>query len=261
MTKVMAAHQPNFMPYLGFFDKMISIIDEDVIEKYFVSMGLPAPNDIDEGVFIIRDDAQYVPQEWHSRNRIRIFNGSKYLNVPVEKKMVPIAEIKIIPDGRINNKTPWKKYHLREIQANYKKSHFFDDYFPDLEKIYSKEYELLIDLNMSIINWLADCFDIEVDLVYFSDLPESATGDTPSETLALATQAVDADVYLSGIGGNGYLDLKPFEERDIPVVYQKYEHPIYIQRYPDFVPNMASIDALFNVGCFPVSNKEIKCFS
>ena len=261
MTKVMTAHQPNFMPYLGFFDKMISITDEDVIGKYLVSMGLPAPKDIDEGVFIIRDDAQYVSQEWHSRNRIRIFNGSKYLNVPVEKKMAPIKEINIIQDGKINNKTPWKKYHLREIQANYKKSDFFDEYFPELEKIYSEEYELLVDLNMSIINWLADCFDIEADIVLFSDLPESATGNRASETLALATQAVDADVYLSGIGGNGYLDLKPFEERDITVIYQNYEHPTYTQRYPDFVPNMASIDALFNVGCFPVSDKETRSIS
>ncbi len=258
MTKVMTAHQPNFMPYLGFFDKMSAINDEEVIGGYLEGMGMATPQDMDAGVFIIRDDAQYVPKEWHSRNRIRTHGGSKYLKVPVEKKMAPIREIKINPDGRIDNKVPWKKYHLREIDANYKKTPFFEEHYPGLEEIYSQEAELLVDFNMNIINWLADCFGIEADVVFFSDLPETATGETASETLARATEAVGADIYLSGAGGHGYLDLTPFEERGIPVIYQEYEHPVYQQRFPGFEPNLASIDALFNVGTFPMPVKEIQ---
>ena len=51
MTKVMAAHQPNFLPYLGFIDKL----------KHIDEMGT------ESGVFVIRDDCQYAHIHFHHR--------------------------------------------------------------------------------------------------------------------------------------------------------------------------------------------------
>ena len=69
-----------------------------------------------------------------------------------------------------------------------------------------------------------------------------------SSDLANLTRAVGADVYLSGPGGRGYLNLEPFNEEGIEVRFQKFHHPEYTQRFPGFAPNMAAIDALFNAG-------------
>ena len=47
------------------------------------------------------------------------------------------------------------------------------------------------------------------------------------------------------------IDVSLFERKGIKVVFQDFKHPIYKQRYEGFVPNMAAIDALFNVGKMP----------
>ena len=49
MSRVMSAHQPNFLPYLGFFDKMMN-----------------------SDVFVIRDEVDFIERDYHHRNRIRI---------------------------------------------------------------------------------------------------------------------------------------------------------------------------------------------
>ena len=71
MEKIVSAHQPNFLPYLGFFDKM---------DK--------------SDVFVIRDEVQFAERDYHHRNRIRI-NGPrnnepqcKWIRVPVTHQVV-----------------------------------------------------------------------------------------------------------------------------------------------------------------------------
>jgi hypothetical protein len=58
-------------------------------------------------------------------------------------------------------------------------------------------------------------------------------------------------VYLSGQGGENYLDISLFEKNGIKVEFQNFTHPIYSQCYKGFIPNMSSIDALFNEGKMP----------
>ncbi len=64
-------------------------------------------------------------------------------------------------------------------------------------------------------------------------------------------EALGGDVYLSGAKGRDYLDVSLFEKKGIRVKFQEFKHPVYKQRYEGFVPNMAAIDALFNVGKMP----------
>jgi len=239
MTKAMAAHQPNFLPYLGFFDKMRSV-DELGTEP---------------GVFIIREDCQYVKRDFHSRNKIRIYNGWKWLNVPVKDNAVPLKDVKIDTEGRINN-VPWATYHLRLIEANYKKTPFFNKFYPDLKKIYLEPGDKLAEFNIRIIKYLAKCFGIKTKIILFHELPESVNGNNASETLVNASKAVGADIYLSGDGAKNYLDVSCF--KDVKLKFQKYKHPVYPQRFPGFVPYMSAIDALFNIGYLPRSGEVVK---
>lgn len=250
MSKVMAAHQPNFLPYPGFFDKL----------KHIDEMGT------EPGVFVIRDDCQYVHRDFHHRNRIRTNTGEgwMWIYVPVEEKMVPIREIKIRHDIRISRRELWTQFHLRMIRDNYKRTPFFDNYYPGLVEIYSDPGDSLCDFNMRLIRYIANCFGIGTKIVSFYDLSLSGDGNNASETLANIARAVRADTYLSGDGGKGYLDISPFGN-DVHVEFQNYEHPIYPQRYPGFKLYMGAVDALFNIGRLPrlgeVVNAptEIKC--
>ena len=243
MTKVMTAHQPNFLPYLGFFDKM-KAVDE---------MGT------EPGVFVIRDDCQYVQRDFHHRNRIRTNTGDSWtwLYVPVDHEMMPINDVRIRYDKKINGRELWTKYHLRMIRDNYKRTPFFDSFFPGFKEIYSDPGDNLADFNKRLIRYLAECFEIETELISFYDLPGDIEDNDASETLANISRAVKADIYLSGDGGKNYLDISPFGE-DIKVEFQNYKHPIYPQRYPDFKPYMAAIDALFNIGYLPRSGEIVK---
>lgn len=221
---IVAIHQPNYMPYLGFLDKMRQ-----------------------SDIFVIYDDAPFTDSDFQQRNRIRIHDGFKWLTVPVKKEKVSIKEIQII------NKTPknsshWSKVHFREIHANYSKTDYYIGYEKQVREIYEKRYENLIDLNMCILNFLKKAFDINTKIVYSSDFDFKSSASQKNLDLV---KAVGGDTYLSGPMGKAYLEESIFEKEGIEVKYQNFNHPVYKQRYEGFFPNMAAIDALFNVGSMP----------
>lgn len=229
MNRIVSAHQPNFLPYLGFFDKMIH-----------------------SDVFVIRDEVQFVERDFHHRNRIRIESPRgqapqcKWIRVPVVKEQTDLNRIKINGDVMDKN-IPWNVFMLRQIRSNYETAPHFDQFFPKLDSILRIQTARLIDLNMVIINWLQECFGIEVEILYASQLNYGKTGD-PTRDLIKIAEAVGADVYLSGSGGRNYLNHELFEASGVEVQFQSFDHPVYRQQYAGFVPNLAAIDALFNVG-------------
>ena len=217
---IIAIHQPNYLPYLGFFDKMEQ-----------------------SDTFVIYDDAQFEKGDFQHRNRIRIYHGWKYLTVPVEKKHIPIKDIKIRNELLIKGIT-WQKAHLKDIRDNYKDTPYYTSYEDSLEAIYTDKYDKLIDLNMNIIHFLKGAFDIKTKIIFASEFGFTS-GST--ERLVDITEALGGDVYLSGPAGCNYLDISPFEDRGISVEFQDFKHPVYEQRYDGFIPNMSAIDALFNM--------------
>lgn len=234
MSRVLAAHQPNFMPYLGFFDKMKKA-----------------------DVFVIRDEVQFVKRDFHHRNRIRINSNDninnpmhKWLSVPVEKSKDYILNIPIKKETRING-LEWNKQMLRDIKLNYYKTPFFDDYFSDLKSILNNSDDKLVNLNIRIINFLKKVFGINSKVVMASDLKLSNFDSEKSDAslkLAELCKELNADVYLSGSGGRNYLNLDVFKKQGIKVEFQDFVHPEYKQKFPGFVSNLAAIDALFCVG-------------
>ncbi|WP_340817870.1 WbqC family protein [Methanolobus sp. WCC4] len=223
---IIAVHQPNYLPYLGFFDKM---------EK--------------ADIFVIYDNAQFSKEDYHHRNRVRIFNGWKWLTVPVEKKRIPINQIMVVNSSSTKEENKWNHKHLRVISDNYKNAPFYEDYIDAFYKIYEKEYCSLCELNMDLILLLKEAFDIGTEILYTSDLGQLSSS---SQGLVEIVQKVDGDTYLSGQGGKNYLDISLFKDKGIKVDFQNYVHPIYKQCYEGFVPYMSAIDALFNTGKLPI---------
>lgn len=222
---IIAVHQPNYLPYLGFFDKMRK-----------------------SDIFVIYDDAQFNKEDFQHRNKIRIFNGWKWLSVPVEKKRIPINKIKIKNEFTTWKGFKWNDVHFNDIKDNYKDTPFYKTYENEIMKVYKNKYENLVDLNMNFIYFLKKAFDIDTKIMFSSDLGLRSKS---SERLSDIIQALGGDAYLSGSGGSNYLDTTLFEKKGIRVEFQNFVHPSYKQQYEDFVPNMAAIDALFNVGELP----------
>jgi hypothetical protein len=191
-------------------------------------------------LFVFLDDVQYEKNWVQNRNKIRTSDGSIWLTVPVNASLDYILK-----DIKIENTTNWRAKHKKSIQINYSKTSYFKDFWPSLEQIYEKNFDFLVDVDMEIIKLLMKELQIKTKTIFSSELGISEKG---SDKILGICKKLDADVYLSGILGGNYLNLKNFEETGIQVQFQNFQHPVYEQYYKPFLPNMASIDLIFNEG-------------
>ena len=111
---IISAHQPEYLPYLGFFYKMAKA------DK-----------------FILVDHVQYYDGSFQNRNRIRASNsqGWLWLTVPV---ITSGRGYQKINEVEIDNSVPWARQHWKTIYFNYKRAPFFDMYSDSLKKILRK---------------------------------------------------------------------------------------------------------------------------
>jgi hypothetical protein len=222
---IIGIHQPNYLPYLGFFDKME-----------------------EADIFVLYDDAQFEKGDFQHRNRIRIYHGWKWLTVPVDKRHIPLNEIRIKNEVSTGKGVGWSENHFDNIRDNYRDTPYYSVYEKDLKKIYDKRYDELVEVNIELITFLMKAFDIDVEIRLSSELGSTLKS---TERLVEIVEALNGDVYLSGPQGKDYLDVSLFEKKAINVAFQDFKHPVYKQRYDGFEYNMSAIDALFNVGGIP----------
>ena len=218
-------HQPNYLPYLGFFDK---------VKK--------------SDLFVILDDAQFSKGDFHNRNRIKTSNGSKWITIPVSEAFKPINRTKINNELRFG-RLIWSDYHLSLFKENYRKAPSFDFLFPKLQEIYSQHYECLSEINILLIRFICTLFEIETPVCYSSELKLKANS---TQRLIDICEHFKADVYLSGQDGPKYMDMSLFEKRHIEVEIQNFVHPVYNQLFDGFVPYLSAMDFLFNAESLPL---------
>lgn len=217
---VIAIHQPQYLPWLGYFDK----IDR-------------------ADIFVFLDDVQFKKNEWQNRNKIKTACGWQWITVPVIHDFG-----QAISEVRINNRVNWRRQHLKSLTLNYKKARYFDKYISFFENVYSQEWLSLSELNIYIIENLLKILGIETKLERSSKLklPGKAT-----ERLVEISRKLGAGTYLSGAGGRLYLEIEKFKSETIGIIFQDFLHPRYDQLYcqrQDFLENLSIVDLLFNQG-------------
>ncbi len=212
-----AIHQPQYLPWLGYFDKMDQA-----------------------DVFVLLDDVQYKKNEWQNRNKIRNAESWQWLTVPVVYDFG-----QLLSEVKIDNKNDWRMKHLKSIELNYSRAPYLKDYFGFFESLYRKEWGLLADINTEIITYLKERLGIKTRLVKSAELGIKSSA---TNRLVDICRELDADVYLSGAGGAEYLDESLFAASGIKLEYQTYKHPVYKQVFDGFEPNMAVIDLMFMEG-------------
>lgn len=213
-----AIHQPQFMPWLGYFDKMDKV-----------------------DVFVLLDNVQFKKNEFQNRNKIKTSNNWLWLTVPVNFNFGD----KIL-DVKIDNRSNWQKKHLYTIQTNYGKAQFFKEYQPAIEQLYQNKYVLLSPLNTDTINLIKNLFSIKTEVVPASSIPD--LNEDPTQRLLDICRYFKADAYLAGAGGKGYMEIKRFKDAGIKLLFQHFVHPEYKQVYDSFEPFMSAIDFIFNAG-------------
>ena len=220
---IVAGHQPNYLPWLGFFDKMCAC-----------------------DLFIIEDSFLMETKGFTNRNKIKGCQGSLWLTVPVEHVgwQIPINEVRIACKGKSN----WAKQHYLSMKYSYCKAPHWTEYQDFFDQSYKLEWTKFAELSMHFITAIKGFLNIKTPIVMASALAASGT---KSDLIIAQCKEVGATTYLSGIGAKDYLEVSKFEKEGINVVFQSFQHPTYRQLYGEFVPNLSVVDYLFCNGVAP----------
>ena len=215
---VVAIHQPQFLPWLGYIDKLDH-----------------------SDVFCLLDTVQYKKNEFQNRNRIKTADAWQWLTVPVTYRFPQRIE-----EVGVNQTVDWQRKHLQALKTNYSKSPFFETYYASFEEFYQQSYELLTEVNVACIRLLMDLLGLKSKVVLASSL-QLGTED-PTLRLVEICRSLRGDAYLSGRDGAKYMDLDTFHSHQLELVFQDFNHPEYPQCYGPFEPNLSVVDLLFNCG-------------
>jgi hypothetical protein len=220
MTTV-AIHQPNYLPYLGYFAKI------DRCDK-----------------FVFLDNVQYTKNEWANRNKIKGHNGWQWLTVPVHYKY-PMKYC----DVKINNERNWRRKHLEALKTCYSKTPHYEWVMHQLEPIYKREWKYISKLNMYMIQKICTVLGIDKRKIVACASNHDKIGDVFNPDWRLIhIVRVFGDKYLSGPDGRNYMRLSVWNQERIEVLYNDYDHPGYHQLYSGFIPYLSIIDCLMNHG-------------
>lgn len=221
---IVAAHQPHYLPWLGYLAKVASA-----------------------DLFVVMDDLQYEAQNFQNRNRVKLSQGAQWLTVPLERG----PQAQRILDKRINNdgaNRDWARRHFETLRNNYSRAPHFDRYAGELESMYSRRWDWLVDLDLHVLVLMCEWFGIKKPIVRSSTLELQGARTARIVDLCKKTGAT---TYLSGGGGSrAYLEIDLFAREKISVSWQEFTHPHYPQRHGErgFVSHLAALDLLFNCG-------------
>lgn len=229
---IVAIHQPHFVPWLGYLDRMLK-----------------------SDLFIVLDHVQFERRNYQNRTSIRLEDEAKWLTVPV----VQVSQKERIIDKRIDNtedgsSRSWGPNHFRTLKYAYRKAPHFAHYAPRLQEILEARWDKLVDLDLAMLDFVRDAYEIRTPLVRSSQL--HAEGARSTLLLNLCNE-VGATAFLGGLGGSrGYLDLDAFEQANMGVRWQDFRHPEYPQcGGAPFMKGLMSLDLLFN--CGPAGREQL----
>lgn len=217
---IVTIHQPEFLPYLGFSERLASA-----------------------DIFVVLDDVGYEKNGFINRNKIKAKEGPMWLTIPVLGR----SPNKKINEVLIDNSKNWQESLLGKIKLNYQKSPYFKEYYPFLENALSKKWEKISELDVHLIENIIKFLDINIKVEKTSLFRIEGE---KTERLVNICKKFNADTYLSGPAGKDYMDLDLFKKAGIKVVFHEFLHPKYNQQFLEkgFLPYMSIIDLLFNEG-------------
>lgn len=232
---ICSIHQPNFFPWIGYFDKI-------------------ARSD----VFVFLNQVDYE-KSGHSMqcytNRVAVLdknNAKKNILCPVVREHGPqkIDTVRIKPD------IDWKIDVITTIKNNYEDAPFKDETYGLLDSIWNYKTDYLSEFNINAVTVISDALRLDTKIVRQDELD---THYHSTELLAEITNKVGCSHYLYGGGGSKYQEERYFDEHHVVAVPQGFIPWEYKQRDNNsFVGGLSILDALFWIGIDATSEKLVK---
>jgi len=218
MESIVAIHQPNFLPWLGYFYKIYKA-----------------------DVFVFLDNVQFSKNSYQNRVKIKTTQGALWLTQPVLHNFGQLTN-----KTKLNNHDKWIDKHLKTLEMNYKKAKYFEEIYNLLKEVYfKKNWEYMSEINITFIKSICNYLGIEKKFLLATDLNLQGSS---TDLLIAIIKKVGGNTYLSGIGGKKYQDEEKFAQSNIKLIYSDFTHPIYPQLWGEFIPWLSIIDLLFNCG-------------
>ena len=211
--------QPYFFPYLGYW-QLIHAVDK----------------------FVIFDDVNYINKGWINRNRILVNQQPCYFIMPLKQA----SQNKLICDIDLDSSN-WRDKLLKTIENTYRKSLFFAEVFPAIEKIILFNTQNLADFLTNQLLELSVFMEIKTEFVLTSRKYENQFLSGRDRVIDICKQE-KTDIYLNAIGGQTLYDAKTFSDAGIGLQFIEMKPLSYPQKSTEFVPYLSIIDALMNVG-------------
>jgi hypothetical protein len=217
---IVAANQPYFAPYPGFFLKA-QLAD----------------------CFVILDGVQFPRKTtWITRNRFKNDQGMLWLTIPVLKKGLGFQKIR---DVKICYAENWPQKFRRSFAHAYARAPYLQDYVGVMAQALAQRPQRLIDFSLAIIRGLLTALEIDTRLVLMSELGVSGKG-TP--LVIDICRALAADRFMVQSSARAYYDPEAFAAEGIELVTFSKPPYVYPQLWGDFIANLSVLDMLFTCG-------------
>jgi len=217
---IACVHQPNFLPWMGFFAKIAA-----------------------SNVYVVMDNVQFPRNSWVNRVRIGGNGPPVWLTVPVRHGGA--LDVRIA-DVEISWEHDWARKQVATLRQRYARSSWLDQVIEPFEMILSDRHRLLVDQNLELIQSVLRLCEIERPLVRGSRLQAGGSG---SALIAGMCHEIGATEYLAGQGAAQYDDLSVYAEHGLGYRSASYPNPPYRQNAGKaFEPGLSVFDALLSIG-------------
>lgn len=222
-SSIVAIHQPNFFPWLGYFDKI---------------------NRSD--FFVILDDAQFpkTGAAWTNRVKLMIGGQPRWVTAPIVRSYRGTRQIN---EMYFSDQQPWRAKMIRTIEINYGRHPFFLETMDVIEELVNNDESCVAEYNRKTVFEI--CLKLGIDINKIRRASEFEVVSASNNRLCDLTDAVGGNTYMDGGGSSGYLDDQVFERRGVKLAQQNFLQTIYKQLdCENFSPGLSIIDMAMNIG-------------
>ena len=220
--KIVAIHQPNYLPWIGYFHKIARA-----------------------DAFVFLDDVQFSKGSYTNRVQILSPFGAKWITIPVT-----VSLGQAICDINFAN-SAWRISHVNALSNAYSNAQAFTAIWPEIkEAILCVKGDDLATVNISLITFMPERLGLCCTFYRSSEFQLQSSKD--NRLIEIITQIAPDATYFSGRGASKYQDPNKFLRAGIGFFYSEYHPPIYKQSVyagsPSFISGLSVLDAVFNLG-------------
>jgi len=222
---VVGMHQPNMMPWIGYFYKIFQ-----------------------SDIFILVDDIQFIKSGSSYTNSVSFNERGKTV-----KLTVPIKRVKGGVTQNINEITPidneWKRKYKKRIELAYCKCKYYQQEKDFIFNLITNPVSNHSEYNIHFIKEVSKRLELSTEIKISSEMNIENNIENATDRIVKLAKAVNASHYISGRGGNNYQNHELYEKNNIKLIYSNFIDFKYEQyRTKEFVKGLSIIDAIFNIG-------------